>query len=75
MGNLLFYNYYTEDIDSFYNLRLDEGYSTSYIRKMHPKITLETYAHLIPNVDNELANIFQKTVEQSHEQNVSKSRN
>lgn len=24
-----------EDIDSFYNLKLDEGYSTSYIRKMH----------------------------------------
>ncbi|WP_185222794.1 tyrosine-type recombinase/integrase [Parageobacillus thermoglucosidasius] len=25
----------TEDIDSFYNLKLDEGYSTNYIRKMH----------------------------------------
>lgn len=39
----------------------------------NPKITLETYAHLIPNVDNELADIFQKAVEQSREQNVSKS--
>jgi integrase len=25
----------TEDIDSFYNLKLDEGYNTNYIRKMH----------------------------------------
>ena len=25
----------TEDIDAFYNLKIDEGYSTSYIRKMH----------------------------------------
>ena len=39
----------------------------------NPKITLETYAHLIPNADNELADIFQKALEQSSEQNVSKS--
>jgi hypothetical protein len=38
----------------------------------NPKITLETYAHLIPNADNELADIFQKAVEKSREQNVSK---
>jgi len=25
----------TEDIDAFYNLKIDEGYSASYIRKMH----------------------------------------
>ncbi len=25
----------TEDIDAFYNLKIDEGYSSSYIRKMH----------------------------------------
>lgn len=29
-----------EDIDSLYNLKLDEGYSTSYIRKMHHILTL-----------------------------------
>ena len=38
----------------------------------NPKITLETYAHLIPNADNEVADIFHKAFEQSREQNVSK---
>ncbi|MFS3929480.1 tyrosine-type recombinase/integrase [Priestia flexa] len=38
----------------------------------NPKITLETYAHLIPNADNEVADIFHKAFEQSCEQIVSK---
>ncbi|MEH7307947.1 site-specific integrase [Neobacillus drentensis] len=29
----------------------------------NPRITLETYAHLVPNVDNEVADIFQKAVQ------------
>ena len=39
----------------------------------NPEITLETYAHDLPNADNEVADIFQKAIEQSREQNVSKS--
>lgn len=31
----------------------------------NPKITLETYAHLIPNQDNELADIFQSALNRS----------
>lgn len=31
----------------------------------NPKITLETYAHLMPNVDNDLADIFQNAIQKS----------
>lgn len=30
----------TEDIEAFYNLKIDEGYSSSYIRKMHQTLNL-----------------------------------
>jgi hypothetical protein len=39
----------------------------------NPKITLEVYSHLIPNQDNEVADIFQEAIEKFCEQNVSKA--
>jgi Phage integrase family len=40
----------------------------------NPKITLEVYAHLMPNEDNEVADIFHNAFKKSREQSVSKSR-
>ena len=31
----------------------------------NPKITIETYAHLVPNVDNDLADIFHNAVQKA----------
>ena len=49
------------------NIFISEGVDTVKISRRlghaNPKITLEFYAHLLPNADNDIADIFHKTIQ------------